>query len=277
MIFDDATLEKQDVVALGLCSHILWQHMVERVERAYQMAAAPWASAEIACTGTYLKDLPEPFEKDNLAMNSVLARVERIQMPAARRFNWSAWAEFAEPEENPRDAWRSALYFHRDTADVPDACWPRLEEDILCDYLFPTSTSFLAEGRLGWVLRNLTTKEYVRLRRRSSEHCKGGDCSVVDDASAPWLRLDDVLIMRICWTSVPSPRPDFERSLDFHRGKWAGHRFEVVMREDPASVSDSADSAEADDEGHWKDITADIVSEARELRRKIRSSHDNCN
>jgi hypothetical protein len=51
MVFGDGTLEKQDVVALGLCSQSLWLHMLRHVESAYRKFAAPWAGIEIACTG----------------------------------------------------------------------------------------------------------------------------------------------------------------------------------------------------------------------------------
>ena len=259
MVFDDETLEKHDIVALGLCSRSLWQHMLERVESAYRKSAAPWAGTEIACTGTNLTDLPESFEKDNLAIDLATYKRRRWVM-LARRFNWSAWREFKPPKESQLDTWRSALQVHRKTSAIPESCWPRLEDDVSCTKLFPKvfAKDFpkLSPKRHGWVLRNLDKKEYVRICA-SSEH-KGEH--VVDDSNAQWLRLDDVLIMRICWTWTGSHRVDFEPSMDLHRGKWAGHRFDVVMLEDSLAAT-----------GGWKDITEEIVSEARKLRREIRT------
>jgi hypothetical protein len=259
MVFDDEVLEKQDIVALGLCSQIFWQHMLRHVESVYRKFAAPWAGTEIACTGTYLTDLPESFEKDNLAMDTVIDKNWPAYMVLARRFNWAAWSEFQPPPENQQDAWRSALHVHRNTAAIPDSHWPKLEEDILCGNLFPQIHPHLFPNlpprSPGWVLRNLTTKEYVRMCA-SSRH--KGEYAVLN---APWLRLDDVLIMSICWTSSSNPLPDLKSGIDLNRGKWAGHRFEIVMVE--------ASSAEADG---WKDATGEMVSEARELRHQIRSS-----
>ena len=256
MVLDDEALEKRDVVALGLCSPTLWQHMLKHVERAYRTKAAPWAGIEIACIGTYLTDLPESFETDNLATKSVSRFVRRTQMVPARRFNWSAWGEFTPPEGDQQDAWRSALHAHRAIAGIPDAHWPQLEADIRCDHLFPDIPLQLCPNlslkNPMWVLRNQTTKEYVRLcahSQRKREYVVPG---------APWLRLDDVLLMRICWTTRLSFYPNLGHNIDLRQGRWAGHCFEVVMVEDSSG------------EGVvWKDVTGEIVSDARELRRLL--------
>jgi hypothetical protein len=255
MIFDDETLEKQDITALGLCSQTLWQHMLERVESAYRKNAAPWADSEIACTGTYLVDLPESFDKDNMALDSVTRKGGLASMTMARRFNWAAWAEYKQPKESQQDEWRSALRAHRIAAAIPGSCWVKLEEDVSCGKLFPNLTS---KGR-GWVLRNHATKEYVRICASS----KFKEEYVVNASSARWLRLDDVLIMRICWTTRFSyeEREDIKKGLYLYRGKWAGHRFDIVMQEDSLAKTDG-----------WKNITAEIVSEAQKLRRSILSS-----
>jgi hypothetical protein len=250
MVFDDEILEKQDITALGLCSQTLWQHMLERVESEYRKNAAPWADSEIACTGTYLEDLPESFDKDNMALDSVTLKDGPVRRVMARRFNWAAWSEYERPKENQQDEWCSALLTHRITAAIPGSYWVKLEEDVSCSKLFPNFTS---KGS-GWVLRNQTTKEYVRICA-SSERKEDYVASV---SSARWLRLDDVLIMRICWTtrSGGEERADLEKGIYLYRGKWAGHRFDIVMQEDSLAKTDG-----------WKDITAEIVSEAQKLRR----------
>jgi hypothetical protein len=255
MIFDDEVLEEQDITALGLCSQTLWRHMLERVESAYRKSAAPWADLEIACTGTYLVDLPESFNKDNMALDSVTSRGGRGRMVLARQFNWAAWVEYKRPKDNQQDEWRSALRAHRIAAAIPESCWVKLEEDVSCSKFFPKPTS---KGP-GWVLRNQTTKEYVRISA-SSEH--SGDC-VVHVSSARWLRLDDVLIMRICWTTRSSyeEKEDLKRGLHLYRGIWAGHRFDIVMQEDSLAERNG-----------WKNITTEIVSEAQELQRSICSN-----
>lgn len=261
-VFGDETLEKWDIVALGLCSQSLWQHMLRHVESVYRKSAAPWAGVEIACTGTCLTELPESFERDNLAMDSVISKDGPAQMFLARRFNWSAWNEFKQPETNQQDAWRSALHVHRTGAAIPNSRWPKLEEDISCSNLFPQILPNLypnlSPESPSWILRNLTTKEYVRLCEnpyRKREYIVPG---------LPWLRLDDVLMMRICWTLNPGPPMYLQIDSGLYRGKWAGHCFEVVMVEDASTEA-----------GVWTDVTRELVSEARELRCLIRDG-DSC-
>ena len=103
----------------------------------------------------------------------------------------------------------------------------KLEEDVSCSKLFPNLTS---KGQ-GWVLRNQTTKEYVHICA-SSEFKED---YVVDVSSTRRLRLDDVLIMRICWTTRLGyeEKEDVKKGLYLYRGKWAGHRFDIVMPEEP--------------------------------------------
>lgn len=130
----------------------------------------------------------------------------------------------------------------------------KLEEDVSCSKLFPYPTP----KRLGWVLRNQTTKEYVRICATSG--CNGEDY-VVHVSGARWLRLDGVLIMRICWTTAFGYVEELKRGVYYlYRGKWAGHRFDIVMQEDSLAKRDG-----------WEDITAEVVSEARRLRPNIRS------
>jgi hypothetical protein len=125
MVFDDETLEKQDITALGLCSQTLWQHMRECVESAYRKNAAPWADSEIACVKTYLWDPPESFYKGS--MGTIMSRW----------FNRAFWGGYKQPKDNQQSEWRSTLHAHRITAAIPEPCWVKLEEDVSCSKLFP--------------------------------------------------------------------------------------------------------------------------------------------
>src|SRR5947207_15156695 len=71
IILADPSLQTKDVISLGLASKTLWLHVLQHVERDCWLTAAPMAGVEIACTGSYLHDLPESFEKDDLATSSV--------------------------------------------------------------------------------------------------------------------------------------------------------------------------------------------------------------
>jgi hypothetical protein len=71
-----------------------------------------------------------------------------------------------------------------------------------------------------WVLRNLTTKEFVR--RSVVAHGSNGPftCGGVG--------LGEVLLSRICWSSDPSAAMSCE---GIHRGIWAGHKFDITLME----------------------------------------------
>src|SRR5690242_16006111 len=57
MILVDSSLERRDVISLGLASKTLWLHVLQHVEKDCWLTAAPMAGVEIACTGSYLDDL----------------------------------------------------------------------------------------------------------------------------------------------------------------------------------------------------------------------------
>jgi hypothetical protein len=75
-----------------------------------------------------------------------------------------------------------------------------------------------------WVLRDLTTREFVRCRPGESPRGVRGyvDCG---DGRVK-VRVDDVLLLRICWTTVRGE--DDREGLGIYRGKWAGHCFDIV-------------------------------------------------
>ncbi|GLB44908.1 hypothetical protein LshimejAT787_1802450 [Lyophyllum shimeji] len=76
-----------------------------------------------------------------------------------------------------------------------------------------------------FVLRNLTTKEYVR----------GSTVYDLYVSEAPWagkILLEHALIVRITWSSDPSMAMLYQGPLEVHRGVWAGHRFDVCEIDD---------------------------------------------
>jgi hypothetical protein len=93
-----------------------------------------------------------------------------------------------------------------------------------------------------WVLRNLTTKEFVR-------------CSVVAYGSkGPFtgggFGIGEVLLARICWSSDPHCLRD-----NIHRGIWAGHKFDIVVMdaiEGEVGWEDVSQSAFEEIKGIWK-------------------------
>ena len=164
-------------------------------------------------------------------------------MCAARRFLWQHKAAPITPQSE-ETSWLEAIRKHHDDSMVPASTLQLMEGHLGCSYLFPKNQD--------WLLRNLTTRETVSFEQVSiltSQDAKRGKVNS--------LRFDDVLLMRTCWTSIPS---HCEEGLNVHRGAWAGHRFDIVT----AKIHNMDETVE-----HWCDVTEAVVGETEVLRRKL--------
>lgn len=163
-----------------------------------------WAGLEIACIGTYVTDLPASFEKNNLAKSTVQV-TEWGQTCMARKINYSAMSSYTSAPSSPGHSWIKAL----------DACLkptsPRMKEtyDHARQEISMVTTQipkpFLSDK---WILRNTTINEYVVCR-----HGLGQRKGLVEHESLRMddtLYLDDVLLMRICWTCLGGADTDSE-------------------------------------------------------------------
>ena len=251
LILQQSSLEKSDILALGLTSELLWLHVLQHIKKICRRAVAPLAGVEIACTGTYLTDLPKPFVKDDLFKSSVRQTFRR-GMCEARRINWAAREEYNAIDENPEETWRTAFEAHNlTTAGIPGSVAMKMAGQFACTCSMPGGS----DPDALWALRNLTTKEFVRCRPGTAFKGKHG---YVDHPDMPQLRVDDVLLLRICWTKF-HPRRD-SKVLRFRCGAWAGHCFDIVPIEEASTVP-RADG--------WKDRTDEVVREAMTVSEAI--------
>lgn len=252
MILTCEALSERDIINLGLCSHSLWSHVSRHIQGDLMRAAAPWAGVELACTGTYLQDLPPAFERDGLVYRSVDTSRFRVKrsMAEARKANWAAVGQYDKPDASAQKQWKSAIGEAVEVAGHSGKFCQRLSMS-LC---IPTLNPSLCGNDSYWIVRNLTTKEYIRLTAREDDqvHLDGEGCE--------WLGLEDILYTRICWTMVNPHRPD---SVDQkpRRGCWAGHAFKIEMV--PRKEAGLRD---------WRDVTDEILLEANRIR-DASSSH----
>ncbi|EFY91376.1 hypothetical protein J3459_009764 [Metarhizium acridum] len=91
-----------------------------------------------------------------------------------------------------------------------------------------------------WILRNLTTKEFVRSEAVAlkPQYIRGPSIDV--------LGFGDVLLYRILWSK---PRGIFP---DMYRGIWAGHRFDIV-----ALAKHKEDTKGTE----WRDVSEEVAKE----------------
>jgi hypothetical protein len=250
LIIEDPTLIRSDIIAHGLTCETLWTHVLRYVEKDCSLTEAPMAGLEIACTGSYLTNLPESFVKDELAKSSVEIS-EWGYMCEARKINWAAIISYDSVDVTPKEKWWTAWQLqHGRLARFSGRAHRRMGVELLayCSELRGSSQDAL------WVLRNLTTREYVRYRPGDGlrELCGLVDC----EDSQVKVRIEDVLLMRICWTSVRTWEDD-EKELGICPRKWAGHCFDIVPWE-------QLDGLEG-----WTGCTTERLDEARVLAEKI--------
>lgn len=234
LVLNAPSLSKSDIVAFGLASPTLWPHALRQIAHDCRDSAASWAGAEIANIGTYLTKLPPQFEKDSLLASSVGPVGTFGNMCTARRLNYAALSKFKIVGESPQPQWRRAFY----SQWVPGA-YP-CEVEFLAT-LFPAPCGALSKA---WVLRNLTTKEYVRCRFDN-----GKQQAFVETEALP-ITIEDALMLRICWTTSCYNR----QGRDFSLGAWAGHAFDIVLADDEIPTME----CEA-----WMEVTDEIVKEAK--------------
>ncbi|KAK5732636.1 hypothetical protein LTR17_010317 [Elasticomyces elasticus] len=252
-------MSPNDIVALGMCSQTLWSHTLAHVERDIKQAAAPWAGKPLVCTGTWLEDLPPAIYElypNELTSEERYRDCMKSMRPGmgmrslgwygpcpARKWNWSTFEKYEDV--GGKDCcrkWKDAL-----NTIIHDAKLPSSVSSSLWSSLGGAMVGYLPSQQDRWILRNLTTLEYVRLDVAWSEDSVSFQAFA---ASANWLSLDQALTLRICWGTSQSYRADKETTARLLRGQWAGHCFEVVNWREELGLE-------------WKDVTAQLVEEGK--------------
>jgi hypothetical protein len=239
-IIIDSMDDKSDIIALGLSCLGFWPIIHRHILRGYTKTAAPWAGTKIAFQGSYCYDLPKPFLEDGLLERIVPEQLSGRPWGRFRQFFY-AHGNFDRPV-GPRDlalAWREAMNGHKSNLGISSARWEKLQEELSCSGLFPRDRN--------WVLRNLTTHEFVNSKALETNMLKDGR----------QMKFEDVLMTKICWTSYTSHG---DERFNLHRGAWAGHRFDIVTSEVHAQERSRSE---------WRDITNGVLKQLEWLRTEL--------
>lgn len=242
-----AELPDGDLLALACTCASMLDLAVRHIRRRIQSRAGAWVGQEIACTGTYLQDLPANFLKDDLAYQSVgmpaplpneqgRRRFPHHGMAPARSMNWRALSMYDQAAKLDREAWLKELSIRTEAEGESSVARTIIEQTLSLQNLYRQDRS--------WVLRNLDTKEFVRCY--TGKDCRGY-VEASGDSAQP-LKLDYALLCRISWTDSDGREYKFNQ---VQRGVWAGHRFEIV----------SLDSISPSEASGWTDVTAKFVKE----------------
>ncbi|KAI9694961.1 MAG: hypothetical protein M1822_000578 [Bathelium mastoideum] len=258
MIFDDTSFDERDVVALGLSSVSLWQHMLLHIEKRSRAAAADWAGMEMMITGNRIRELPGVFLRGVLASESV----ENLRGPPyqnfARRYSRTAELDYdPPPAEDVRLPFLRYFCLFAEILEMGTTESSSLGQQIRS----ACHMHSFDDPELSWFLRNLDTHELVscgcvsepeiRIPRYPSTHCalisrRGYVKS--NGGILKWLPIELVVLARICWGGLSAGW----RQYSSQQGPWAGHRFDIVALGSPELKSLDG----------WIDITTEIVKQA---------------
>jgi hypothetical protein len=248
LILDHLSLDRKDVVALGMTSQTLWSHVLEHVAReGIRVGSSRGGSltgVEIACTGTYLIRLPATFLRGDLAKSSVEI-YPGGRTCETRKINWAAFCQYDAVLDDPEETWITAW-----TSNNPQEAGIRSKfaKRMATELSSACSVTLGSSPHEVWILRNLTTNEYLRFRIYEGPY---GSRAFVDHPDVDRLRLDDVLLLRITWT-----KPSYlykGRYLGIHYGLWAGNCLDVIPLD--------RDLVNFQQDG-WKDRTGEVVAQA---------------
>jgi hypothetical protein len=95
--------------------------------------------------------------------------------------------------------------------------------------LCPSTRSFFSTGEL--MLRNLTTQEYVRLRRVDKQELADAEVLAYHEEGGQWVGLEDILMAHISWTCLHRYLASKEHMVTLDYDSWAGHRLEIVLQD----------------------------------------------
>lgn len=243
LVLTSGRLSMRDQLNLGRSSQTLWMHVWRHIREDCRRRAAPWAGTSLIATGNWLQDLPQRLydlfpeiqKRDRLWERG---QIRRLGMCPARQWNADARGEYEDVEG--KDRGREWLGAGKE-GGLSMGLVESLEEAV--------------EIRRGrgekWMLRNLSMMEFVRLEIiEGDEQSEGEGVQGVVIAGKESLSLDEILLMKICWTEPFIDISDEDdETTSITRGDWAGHRFDVVPEEDGGAVVEG-----------WRDVTDEICS-----------------
>jgi hypothetical protein len=232
LIFEE--LEIKDVLSLSLTNRYFWSVGRRHIQTYFMSFLGPWTGESIICVGDYVEAGDHPpglFTEDERSELQQLLDEEGRPMTLL-----DYTREYTEIDVSlPTTLLRQLL--SKDYYWMPDSSISEIIETV-----YPEFSRFYPED-VPWILRNLTTREYVRSDAiaMKPEHIHGPNIE--------FLGFGEVVLSRICWSSDPSINMAYNGNI--HRGVWAGHCFDITTRA----------RHEQDVKEEWKDVSEEVAKE----------------
>jgi hypothetical protein len=232
LIFEE--LEIKDVFSLSLTNQYFWSVGRRHIQTYNMSFLGPWAGECIICVGNYVEAGDHPqglFTEDEESELQQLLDEEGWPMTL---FGYAC--EYATIYVTLPMTLLVQLLDLKDYRPIPSAS--EIKETV-----YPEISDFYPKD-VPWILRNLTTREYVRSDAIAlkPEYIHGPDID--------FLGFGEVALSRICWSSYPSVSMEYNGNI--HRGVWAGHCLDITTR----ARHDKQDPKE-----EWKDVSEEVAKE----------------
>ncbi|UKZ64207.1 uncharacterized protein TrAtP1_005428 [Trichoderma atroviride] len=237
----------EDIVNLALVNERLCSIAQGELQSYFPQYFAPWANENIACVGDYSAEHDFPpglfsdAELEALQHEEIAIFIEEEaewKIGSPNRLGDFTYPGVSHIQERPMEILSSKTWPLRDClGSVRDSSPNPLIKscDIYRDY-FPRDQP--------WVLRNLTTKEFVRAEAIALK------LEFIKGPHIVGLGFGEVLLSRISWTSAAL---DIEDPANVGRGIWAGHCFDIttLTRHERKTTGDA----------EWTDVSDEVVTE----------------
>ncbi|EFR00520.1 hypothetical protein MGYG_03524 [Nannizzia gypsea CBS 118893] len=247
-IFEE--LDLLDIIHLGLTSRCFLRLLAKHLRSNITANLGQWAGESIICLGgvTDQNDFP-PVLFDDPHLRKIFAphlnKLADTDHPTLIEFLRECGPLLPHGLRTPSNCgFLHSKWFDDEFYKLPITVISQMIE-LLC----PTEGDYYPPGAK-WVLRNLTTKEYVH------DPGKG-------------LGFGDIILLRTSWASKPPAGLQINDEAPIHRGIWAGHRFELVQwkNHDREIVAETKSRMiRGSPAGKpWIDVSDDVIGELKEL------------
>lgn len=277
-IFDQLCIE--DTICLGLVSQRFWDIGWPYMEKKLMASMAPWAGHRLLCVGedtfnyppdvlsiNERKELAQGLTPDELAVAKRLA-VNKVLSNGLEGGNSDYYMEYSMHActDEPIDLYKIACLRYTKTKahDIPPPCsilllqhiaqhercsMPRSVLSKIAKFTDDHLPNYYLNDRK-WVLRNLTTHEFIR-----SEVLAGNS-----EQHGPFFEdvgFEHIILSKIFWSSMWRCTSINDRDVD--GGIWAGHCLEIT------TLDHHTESLLSD--VPWKDISEEAVEDIIHLCR----------
>lgn len=244
-----------DVLSLSLTNRYFWSIGRRHIQTYFMSFLGPWAGKRILCVGDYIEAGDHPpglFTEDEersmknkeSELRQQLLEEEDMLVDEERPITLIDWTYVYASicVKFPATLFTQLLSknYYKQYCRMSYSDRSEVEKTVN-----PEFSQFYPKDQ-PWILRNLTTREYVRSDAIAlrPEYIHGPNIDVIG--------FGEVVLSRICWSSDPSVSISGRKyNSNIHRGIWAGHCFDITTR---------AQHEERVNE-EWEDVSEEVAKE----------------